>query len=82
MCVLNHNGKLRTGLISSNFTSLQKSAQLINTTFQDGLFIFIARFLVNSHSDKTLSKSVLLRMYQVVLFACWITLLNQYIFKP
>ena len=81
-CVLKHNGALRTDLISSDLTCLQKSAQLIRTSFQNGFLIFIAKLLANSPpSDKTLSKSIGLRMCQVVLFACWITLLNQDILK-
>ena len=70
-CVLNHDGELRTDLISSDFTFLQKSAQLIRISFQNGFLILIARFLAYSPpSDKTLSKSIWLKMYQVVLFAC------------
>ena len=68
--VLNHNGELRIDLISSDFTSLKKSAQLIRIPFQNGFLILAARFLAYSPSDKTLSKSIGLRMYQVVLFAC------------
>ena len=82
-CELNHNGALRTDLISSGFTSLQKSAQLIKTSFQNGFLIFIAKLLAYSPpNDKTLSKSIGLRMCQNVFFACWITLLNQDIVKP
>ena len=81
-CELNHNGALMTDLISSGFTSPQKSAQLIKASFQNGFLRFNAKLLVYSPpNDKTLSKSVGLRMYQVVLFACWVTLLNQDIFK-
>ena len=62
-CELNHNGALRTDLISSGFTSLQKSAQLIKTSFQNGFLIFIAKLLAYSPpNDKTLSKSIGLRM--------------------
>ena len=83
--MFNHNGASRTDLISSDFTCLQKSAQLIRTSFQNGFLIFIAKLLAYSPpGDKTLSKSIELRMCQVVLnlFACWITLLNQDILKP
>ena len=81
--VLNHNGALSTDLISSEFTSLQKSAQLIKASFQNGILICIARFIVYSApSDKTLSKPIGLRLCQVVVFACRITLLNQDILKP
>ena len=70
-CVLNHNGELRTDLIFSDFTSLQKSAQLIKTSFQNGFLTFIAKLLAYSPpNDKTLSKSIGLRICQVVLFAC------------
>ena len=81
-CELNHNGALRTDLISSGFTSLQKSAQLIKTSFLNGFLIFIAKLLAYSPpNDKTLSKSIWFRMCQVVLFTCWITLPNQDILK-
>ena len=66
-CVLNHNVELRIDSISSDFTSLQKSAQLIKTSFQIGFLIWTARFLAYSPpSDKTLSKSIGMRMCQVV----------------
>ena len=62
-CVLNHNGALKTDLISSDFTCLQKSAQLIRISFQTGFLIFIAKLLAYSPpSDKTLSKLIGLRM--------------------
>ena len=76
------NGALVSDLISSEFTSLHKSAQLIRISFQIGFVIWIARFLEYSPpSDITLSKSIGLRVCQVILFACWFTLLNQDIFK-
>ena len=81
-CELNHKGALRIDLISYGFTSLQKSAQLIKTSFQNGFLRFIAKLLAYSPpNDKALSKSIGLRMCRVVLFACWISLLNQDIFK-
>ena len=82
-CELNHNGALRIDLISSGFTSLQKSAQLIKTSFQNGFLRFIAKLLAYSPpNDKTLLKSIGLKMCQVALFACWISLLNQDNLKP
>ena len=57
--MLNHNGELRIDLISPDFTSLQKLAQLIRISFKNGFIILIARFLEYSPpSDKTLSKSI------------------------
>ena len=52
-CVLNHNGALRTDLISSDFTPLQKSIQLIRTSFQKRFLIFIAKLLEYSPPKKT-----------------------------
>ena len=57
MCVLYQNGALSTDLISSDFISLQKSAQII-TSYQNGFLIWIARLLAYCPPrDRTLLKN-------------------------
>ena len=80
--MLNHIGELRTVIISSDFTSLHKSAELIKHLSKMGFLYLLLSFLhILLLVMKQMAKSIGLRMCQVVLFACWITLLNQDIFK-